>query len=79
MRFLQTLASYVPGIIVEQLMHGETLEVPFRKQYEWQVGEPLGVAVRTAPYRWQRSFEKCAVSVDLVQRSANFSACGFER
>ena len=34
MRFLQTLASYVPGIIVEQLMHGETLEVPFRKQYE---------------------------------------------
>ena len=34
MRFLQTLASYVPGIIVEQLMHGESLQVPFRKQYE---------------------------------------------
>ena len=34
MRFLQTLASYVPGIIVEQLMHGESLRVPFRKQYE---------------------------------------------
>ena len=51
--------------------------LPFRKQYEWQVGKPLGAAVRTAPYRWQRPFEKCTVSVDLMRRSANFSACGF--
>ena len=34
MKFLNTLASYVPGIIVEQLQSQQEQEVPFRKAYK---------------------------------------------
>jgi class 3 adenylate cyclase len=34
MKFLNTLASYVPSIILDQLQEQEQEEVPFRKAYE---------------------------------------------
>ena len=41
-------------------------------QYDWEVGKPLGAAVQTAPYRWERSFEHCVVSADLESAAGHF-------
>ena len=41
-------------------------------QYDWKFGRPLSAAVQTGKYRWQREFEHCNASVDLLAASGSF-------